>query len=81
MAEGEVVDSKRVTPAKKGMPMSQKVAEEMLPRWRQRDMVRGSDGGKRMIDDVCEKWGYSRKYAIKLLGAQTGWGVDPHVCE
>jgi hypothetical protein len=32
-----------------------------------------------MIDEVCEQWGYSRKHAIKLLGAQAGWGGDPTV--
>jgi len=61
------------------MPMSRKVAEEMLPRLRQLYMGRGREGRKRMIDEVCEQWGYSRKYAIKLLGAQAGWGGDPDV--
>jgi len=61
------------------MPMSRKVAEEMLPRLRQRYMGRGREGRKRMIDEVCEQWGYSRKHAIKLLGAQAGWGGDPAV--
>jgi hypothetical protein len=61
------------------MPMSRKVAEEMLPRLRQRYMGRGREGRQRMIDEICEQWGYSRKHAIKLLGAQVGWGGDPTV--
>ena len=36
------------------MPMSRKVAEEMLPRSRQRYMGRGREGLKRMIDEICE---------------------------
>jgi hypothetical protein len=59
--------------------MSQKVREEMLPRMRQRYAVRGREGRSRMIEEVCEQWGYSRKHAIKLLGAKAGWGGDPAV--
>ena len=54
------------------MPMSRKVAEEMLPRLRQRYTGRGREGRKRMIYEVCEQWGYSPKHAIKLRGAQAG---------
>lgn len=57
--------------------MSQKVREEMLPRLRQRYANRGRQGRSRMIDELCEQFGYSRKHAIKLLGARTGWGGDP----
>jgi len=32
-----------------------------------------------MIDELCEQFSYSRKHAIKLLGARTGWGGDPAV--
>lgn len=59
--------------------MSQKVREEMLPRLRQRYVNRGRQGRTRMIDELCEQFGYSRKHAIKLLGARTGWGGDPAV--
>ena len=59
------------------MSMSQKVREEMLPRLRQRYVNRGRQGRSRMIDELCEQFGYSRKHAIKLLGARTGWGGDP----
>ena len=57
--------------------MSQKVREEMLPRLRQRYMERGREGRSRIIDELCEQFGYSRKHAIKLLNAKAGWGGDP----
>ena len=61
------------------MSMSQKVREEMLPRLRQRYANRGRQGRSRMIDELCEQFGYSRKHAIKLLHAKAGWGGDPAV--
>jgi hypothetical protein len=57
--------------------MSQKVREEMLPRLRQRYATRGRQGRSRMIEELCEQFGYSRKHAIKLLNAKAGWGGDP----
>jgi hypothetical protein len=36
------------------MPMSRKVAEAMVPRWRRRDMERGREGLKRVVDDVLD---------------------------
>ena len=27
--------------------------------------------------ELCEQFGYSRKHAIKLLNAQSGWGGEP----
>src|SRR5258706_3206346 len=68
-----------MTPATKLMSMSQKVREEMLPRLRQRYAGRGRVGRSRMIQELCEQFGYSRKHAIKLLGAKAGWGGDPLV--
>jgi hypothetical protein len=59
--------------------MSQKVREEMLPPLRQRYAGRGRQGRSRLIDELCEQFGYSRKHAIKLLNARTGWGGDPAV--
>ena len=59
--------------------MSRKIAEEVLPRLRQRYAGRGREGRTRLIDEVCGLWGYSRKHAIKLLGAKAGWGGDPTV--
>lgn len=59
--------------------MSQKVREEMLPRLRQRYAGRGKQGRGALLDEVCEQFGYSRKHAIKLLGAKVGWGGDPAI--
>jgi len=59
------------------MYMSQKVREEMLSRLRQCYVKRGREGRSRMIEELCEQFGYSRKHAIKLLGAKAGWGGDP----
>jgi len=59
------------------MSMSQKIREDMLPRLRQRYSARGKEGRSRMIQELCEQFGYSRKHAIKLLGGKAGWGGDP----
>ena len=59
--------------------MSQKIREEMLPRLRQRYLERGREGRSKMLDELCEQFGYSRKHAIKLLGGKAGWGGDPSV--
>ena len=59
--------------------MSQRVREEMLPRLRQRYANRGRAGRSRMIEELVEQFGYSRKHVIKLLGAKAGWGGDPRV--
>src|SRR5260370_42045949 len=66
-----------MTPTTERMSMSQKIREEMLPRLRQRYANRGVEGRSRMITELCEQFGYSRKHAIKLLGAKAGWGGDP----
>ena len=58
------------------MPMSRKIAEEVLPRLRQRYVGRGREGRTRLIDEVCEQWDYSRKHVIKLLGGKAGWGGE-----
>jgi hypothetical protein len=55
------------------MPMIRKIAEEVMPRLRQRYVGRGREGLSRLIDEVCEQWDYSRKHAIKLLaGSRMG---------
>ncbi len=58
--------------------MSKTIAKEMLPRLRQRYTIRGMEGKRRLITEVCEQWEYSRKHAIKLLNAKAGWGGDPN---
>ena len=57
--------------------MSRKIAEELLPRMRQRNIGRGREGRSLLSDKLREQWGYSRKHAIKRLGAKNGWGGDP----
>ncbi len=59
--------------------MSQKVRNEALPRLRQRYVNRSKVGKKLLLDEVCEQWGYSRKHAIKLLNAKSGWGGNEEV--
>lgn len=59
--------------------MSQKIREEMLPRLRQRYLKRSREGRSKMLDELCEQFGYDRKHAIKLLGGKAGWGGDPAV--
>ena len=59
------------------MPMSRKIAEELLPRMRQRYMGRGREGRSLLSDKLREQWGYRRKHALKRLGAKNGWGGDP----
>jgi hypothetical protein len=54
--------------------MSQMIREEMLPRLRQRYAGRGKEGKSRLIDEVVEQFGYSRKHVIKLLNGKAGWG-------
>jgi hypothetical protein len=41
--------------------------EEQLERWRQRYRERGPEGKGRLLDEVCEEYGYHRKHAIRLL--------------
>ncbi|WP_231363910.1 hypothetical protein [Verrucomicrobium sp. 3C] len=50
--------------------MSQRVAEEVLGRMRERYARRGRKGKRRMLEEFCEQWGYSRKHAIKLLSGK-----------
>jgi hypothetical protein len=41
---------------------------EQLQGLRRRYAGRGKEGKSRMLDELCEHYGYERKYAIKLLG-------------
>lgn len=59
--------------------MSHKVREEMLPRLRRRYEQRNKEGKGAMITELVEQFGYSRKHAIKLLGAKVRWGGSPGV--
>src|SRR5262249_61807749 len=48
--------------------MSREVKAEWLPKLRMRYARRGREGKSRILDELCEDYGYERKYAIKLLG-------------
>jgi hypothetical protein len=50
------------------MNMSQEIKEDLLPKLRARYTKRGREAKSRMLDELCEDYGYERKYAIKLLG-------------
>lgn len=54
--------------------MSRGVREELLPRLRQQYVTRGREGRRRLVEEVCEQWGFSRKHALKLLNGKAGWG-------
>ena len=49
------------------MNMSQELKEKLLPRLQARYERRNREGKSRMLDEICEDYGYERKYAIKLL--------------
>lgn len=50
------------------MNMSREIKQELLPKLRARYAKRGIEAKSRMLDELCEDYGYERKYAIKLLG-------------
>src|SRR5215831_11073207 len=50
------------------MNMSQTLKSEMLPKLRERYLRRSREAKSRMLDELCQDYGYERKYAIKLLG-------------
>ena len=50
-----------------GMHMSQELKEDWVPKLQNRYQRRNREGKSRMLDELCEDYGYERKYAIKLL--------------
>jgi hypothetical protein len=50
------------------MNMTRVIKDDLLPKLRERYARRPRDGKSRMLDELCEDYGYERKYAIKLLG-------------
>ena len=50
------------------MNMTRTIKEDLLPKLRERYARRQREGKTRMLDELCEDYGYERKYAIKLLG-------------
>jgi len=49
------------------MKMKSVPRDQQLHRLRQRYASRGKQGKGRLLDELCEQWGYARKHAIKLL--------------
>ena len=52
------------------MNMSQELKTEWLPKLQVRYARRGREGKSRLLDELCEDYGYERKYAIKLVGGR-----------
>ena len=50
------------------MNMNRTIKDDLLPKLRERYARRQREGKTRMLDELCEDYGYERKYAIKLLG-------------
>ena len=49
------------------MNLSMHLKADLLPKLRARYEGRGREGKTRMLNELCEDYGYERKYAIKLL--------------
>src|SRR5216684_4675820 len=62
-----VVASNENDTEKGGMKMKSVPRDQQLHRLRQRYASRGKQGKGRLLDELCEQWGYARKHAIKLL--------------
>src|SRR5277367_1740650 len=50
-----------------GMKMSKELKKDGLAKLVARYALRNREGKSRMLDELCEDYGYERKYAIKLL--------------
>jgi len=50
------------------MNMSREIKNDLLPKLQARYSRRNREGKSRMLDELCQDYGYERKYAIKLLG-------------
>ena len=61
------------------MNMSKELKKDWLPKLQERYAHRHREGKSRMLDELCEDYGYERKYAIKLLsgGLPPGPGRGP----
>ncbi len=53
------------------MKTSQELKRDCLVKQQSRYARRGREGWSRMLDELCEDYGYERKHAIKLLGEGT----------
>jgi hypothetical protein len=52
------------------MRMSKELKTEWLAKVKPRYQKRGREGKTLLLDELCEDYGYERKYAIKLLGGK-----------
>ena len=69
--EEPFVASRENDTEKSGVRMQRRVdRDKQLELLRRRYQGRGKQGKARLLDEFCEHYGYERKYAIKLLGAQ-----------
>jgi len=57
-------------PKSEAMKMKSISREEQLERWRERYQKRGPQGKARLLDQLCEDFGYHRKHAIRLLNGE-----------
>ena len=73
----KVVDSKRMTPATKRGPGESKDCLRVAAAPASTLLGAGPQRRSLLIERLCQQWGESRKHAIRLLIAKTGWGVDP----
>ena len=68
--EEPFVASRENDTEKNEVKMQRKVDRTVeLKRLRERYQGRGKEGKSRLLSEFCEQYGYERKYAIKLLGA------------
>jgi hypothetical protein len=51
------------------MNMSKELKKDWLPKLRARYTRRNREGKTQMLDELCDDYGYDRKYAIKLLSS------------
>ena len=52
------------------LKMSEKSTEEILKIMRPKHARRGREAWSRLLDEFCQRCGFERKYAIKLLGGK-----------
>jgi hypothetical protein len=51
------------------MNMSKALKKDCLPKLQARYAHRNREGKSRMLDELCDDYGYERKYAIKVLSS------------
>src|SRR5512144_1437224 len=59
-------------PKSEAMKLKNISREEQLEKLRARYVGRGPEGRSRMLDELCEQYGYHRKHVIRLLNGAAG---------